>query len=253
MDVYRGDRWHCNNCKNVWGKKIGESGVKIAVQPSPFTDEEQVHFWNIWEKLSTAQVPIDANTLKVSIIMPTFRREQTIRNTISSILAQTYTNWELIIIDNEPGHTYNFNNPRIRYFQHTRKQSAAYARNKGVRYMTGDLVCFFDDDDTMEPNYLERMTNQFNNPVVQFVSCNIVYAGNNFIPPHYTFSTPTVMVREEFVTANWQSTDYGIAHDRMYFDAIRCQLQQGEYVEIEDILVRARGLAGGRRDPEGHS
>jgi glycosyltransferase involved in cell wall biosynthesis len=72
---------------------------------------------------------------------------------IESVLAQTYTNWELIIVDDgstdntsKTISTYSYNDNRIKYFYQINKGRSA-ARNKGIELSAGEYLCFLDDDD----------------------------------------------------------------------------------------------------------
>src|SRR4030095_3673264 len=78
---------------------------------------------------------------KVSVIMPTYRRSHTLYRTVKTVQRQSYCNWELIVIDNEGTAGYVFDDPRISVHVHTAIPSASYARNKGLLYATGELVC----------------------------------------------------------------------------------------------------------------
>lgn len=97
-----------------------------------------------------------------SIVIPTFNRSKFIGGAIKSVLAQTYGNWELIVVDD--GSTDNtkevvlsFNDSRIRYiYQDNAERSAA--RNRGIKESVGIWVCFLDSDDEYLPNHLSVMT-----------------------------------------------------------------------------------------------
>jgi glycosyltransferase involved in cell wall biosynthesis len=95
-----------------------------------------------------------------SIILPTYNRAHFLPKAIESVLAQTYEDWELIIVDD--GSTDNtkevitkYEDLRIRYFfQENQERSAA--RNNGIEQAQGEYVCFLDSDDY----YLtEKLTN----------------------------------------------------------------------------------------------
>ena len=85
-----------------------------------------------------------------------------ISNAIESVLRQTCSNWEIIIVDD--GSTDNtkevvesFNDNRIRYiYQDNAERSAA--RNNGIRNTKGDWVCFLDSDDEFTPNHLQLIS-----------------------------------------------------------------------------------------------
>ncbi|MFN8339053.1 MAG: glycosyltransferase family 2 protein [Saprospiraceae bacterium] len=94
-----------------------------------------------------------------SIIIPTYNRAHTIRRPINSILAQTFTDWELIIVDD--GSTddtqeivESYKDPRIRYvWQENQERSAA--RNHGISLAKGAWICFQDSDDEYLPEHLQ--------------------------------------------------------------------------------------------------
>lgn len=94
-----------------------------------------------------------------SIILPTYNRAQYLPKAIKSVQEQTFSNWELIIIDDGSTDNTNevvnsFNDPRIKYiYQDNAERSAA--RNNGIRNATGDWICFLDSDDYYLPNHLE--------------------------------------------------------------------------------------------------
>lgn len=182
----------------------------------------------------------------VSIIMPTYKRRHTIFITIGSILNQTFTSWELIVIDNEPGNNYKFDDVRIKYHKHSEIPGAAHARNQGIQYVKSDLVCFFDDDDIMLPNYLECMVEPFNDPNIEMTICQVRLVEGR-VAPHRAFCTPGSIVKKKYATPIW-STFHG--HDLKYFNDIADSLPPDSIAEIPKVLVHAYtspqgGLRGG--------
>lgn len=94
-----------------------------------------------------------------SIIVPTYNRAHLIFRNIESVINQTYTNWELIIIDD--GSTDNtrqvvesYKDQRIKYFWQE-NQERSIARNNGIKKARGEWVCFIDSDDWYKKNALE--------------------------------------------------------------------------------------------------
>lgn len=96
----------------------------------------------------------------ISVVIPTYNRAQKVRRAVESALAQTYTNLDIIVVDD--GSTDDTAailqqcfGDRIRYFaQHN--QGASVARNRGIEEATGDWVAFLDSDDLWEPEKLEK-------------------------------------------------------------------------------------------------
>ncbi|MCR5180953.1 MAG: glycosyltransferase [Bacteroidaceae bacterium] len=98
----------------------------------------------------------------VSIIMPTFNAAQHVADSIESILAQTYQNWELLLIDDcSSDHTqqiledYACRDARIRVFMQEGNMGAGHTRNKGIENARGRYIAFCDSDDRWLPEKLE--------------------------------------------------------------------------------------------------
>ena len=97
----------------------------------------------------------------VSIIMPSYNTALFIAETIQSVLNQTYTNWELIIVDdcstdNTDEVLENIKDSRIRYFKNDKNSGAAVSRNKALREARGQWIAYLDSDDLWMPEKLEK-------------------------------------------------------------------------------------------------
>ncbi len=99
----------------------------------------------------------------VSIITPCYNSEKFIRQCIESIITQTYTNWEIIIvddcsIDNSKYEIESFSkyDIRIKTFFLDKNIGAAEARNIGIRHAKGEYIAFLDSDDLWKPQKLEK-------------------------------------------------------------------------------------------------
>lgn len=104
-----------------------------------------------------------------SIIIPTYNRANMIGKAIESVLCQSYTNWELIIIsdgstDNteEILNNYTVSDPRIKYFRQE-NMGRSSARNLGINNCVGDYVCFLDDDDFYLEDFLLEFSIEIEN------------------------------------------------------------------------------------------
>lgn len=99
-----------------------------------------------------------------SVIVPTYNRAAFLSKAVESVIGQTYTDWELIIVDD--GSTdgtkefvLSYKDKRIQYiYQENAERSAA--RNNGIRHAQGEYVCFMDSDNVMESNRLELLQQQ---------------------------------------------------------------------------------------------
>lgn len=96
---------------------------------------------------------------KVSIILPTYNRAKLVKRATNSVLRQTYTNWELIVVDGPStddtyGVVKSFDDPRIRYIR-IPKRGVGLARNIGIKLSKGELIAFIDSDAVWLPEKLE--------------------------------------------------------------------------------------------------
>jgi glycosyltransferase involved in cell wall biosynthesis len=96
----------------------------------------------------------------VSIIMPAFNAESTVALSITSIIEQTYSNWELIIIDDKSTDQTvylieEFNDPRIVLYKHRKNIGVSSARNFGLTLAKGKYIAFLDSDDLWTSAKLE--------------------------------------------------------------------------------------------------
>lgn len=97
----------------------------------------------------------------VSIITPSYNTARFIGKTIESVLAQTYTNWEMIIVDDCSSDgtdeiVLNYPDPRIRYLKNQKNSGAAVSRNYALREAKGKWIAFLDSDDLWLPEKLEK-------------------------------------------------------------------------------------------------
>lgn len=97
----------------------------------------------------------------VSIIMPSYNTANYISESINSVIAQTYQDWELLIVDDcSTDNTYQtiypfLNDQRIKYLKNNNKSGAAVSRNKALKEAKGKWIAFLDSDDLWMPSKLE--------------------------------------------------------------------------------------------------
>lgn len=124
----------------------------------------------------------------VSVIVPTYNRALLISEAIQSVQDQTYTRWELIIVDD--GSTDETENVikgvadhRIRYFKINHSGSFAAVRNHGVKQSEGEFIAFLDSDDLWHPVKLREQTDLFaRSPESMFVFTHVEFFGSNAHP-----------------------------------------------------------------------
>lgn len=106
------------------------------------------------------------NSPSVAVILPVYNTARTVVRSIDSILHQTHTNFELVIInDSSPDdadrvirqHLEQTNDSRVRYVVNEHNLGLAGSRNRGLRSVSSDWVAFLDSDDVFHPEFLEKM------------------------------------------------------------------------------------------------
>jgi len=98
----------------------------------------------------------------ITVIIPTYNRYDMLVEAVESVLAQTYSHFEIIVVDDgstdQTPDLFHSAYPRITYIYQV-NQGPASARNRGVRSALGDWVAFLDSDDLWKPDKLEHQVN----------------------------------------------------------------------------------------------
>lgn len=167
----------------------------------------------------------------VSVVITTYgRKPEIVERALASVENQTFTDWELIVVDDNEGMNElsssikikieEKNSKKIRYIQMDKNSGACAARNQGIANSAGDFIAFLDDDDEWFPTKLERQIPLFADDRVGFV-----YAGmllfyekekkkvtsrvkfkngnvyNELLKYNFIGSTSSVIVRREAILA----------------------------------------------------
>lgn len=115
----------------------------------------------------------------ISIITPVYMCEAYIERTMNSVLAQTYPNWEMLLVDDcspdgsaEIIRSYAEKDPRFKYIKLENNSGAAIARNVGLENAKGRYIAYLDADDIWLPEKLERQVKFMEENDVQFSCCD---------------------------------------------------------------------------------
>lgn len=122
---------------------------------------------------------------RVSVVLPVYNRPVPVRRAIESVLAQTYQDFEIVVIDdastdNTVEAIHSIRDRRVRYIRHDINRGGSAARNTGIRAGTGELVAFLDSDDEWLPAKLERQVDLFRRQGDQL---GLVYTGATRVLP----------------------------------------------------------------------
>ncbi|MCW6035584.1 glycosyltransferase family 2 protein [Spirulina subsalsa FACHB-351] len=112
---------------------------------------------------------------KVTVCVPTYNRQHFLSIAIASVLAQTYTDWELVVCDDgstdgTPQMMAEYQDPRIRYIRHETNIGKSNNMRSGYEAATGEYFIKFDDDDRLTPDFLRQTSAILDqHPKVDFV------------------------------------------------------------------------------------
>src|SRR5688500_9781977 len=118
----------------------------------------------------------------VSVVIPTYNRAHLIRRAIDSVVAQTFADWELIVVDDASkddaeGVVRSYGDSRMRYVRHDVNKGASAARNTGLYAAHGEFVAFLDSDDEWLPEKLASQVELFRANPGGFASLGVVLTG----------------------------------------------------------------------------
>ena len=157
----------------------------------------------------------------ISIIVPVYKVESYIRRCIDSILNQTYTNFELILVDDgSPDDSgvicdeYATKDKRIKVI-HKQNGGVSSARNTGLNVAQGDFISFVDSDDWIHPQMFELLIKAVAEYNADAVTINNLWCNDaNFEYPEYNYNTiPRKNVSGKIIKENIYDYLYGSLHD----------------------------------------
>lgn len=141
---------------------------------------------------------------QISIIVPTYNRERALENAIQSVVNQSFSSWELIVVDDgstdntgELMLSYTQRDGRIKYLRQS-NQGAPSARNEGLSLSSAPWVLFLDSDDELLPNAVDLFFSTSRDQ-------RVVYHGGFFLSrgeEHLEYEAKEVISRQEFVYGN---------------------------------------------------
>ena len=125
----------------------------------------------------------------VSVIVPVYNAEKFLIETINTVLNQTYSNWELILVDDcstdnsaEIIEQYMKKDERINIYNNNENSKAAISRNNGISLAAGRFICFLDADDLWDSKKLEKQIRYINVHNCAFSFTGYEFADENGIP-----------------------------------------------------------------------
>ena len=144
----------------------------------------------------------------VSIVMPSYNTAGFIEESIKSVLAQTYDDWELIIVDdcstdNTDEVVSFFEDPRIRYIKNEKNSGAAVSRNRALSEAKGKWIAFLDSDDLWSPNKLQKQIAFMENSGYSFSYTNYEEIAENGEPLGVLVTGPKKITKSGMYNYCW--------------------------------------------------
>ena len=98
---------------------------------------------------------------RVTVVLPTHNRPAMLAEAVDSVLAQTFDDWELVVVDDASAPPVELRVPprftgKVHCVRHAESQGGSAAKNSGIAAGRGEIFAFLDDDDLYDPHYLER-------------------------------------------------------------------------------------------------
>lgn len=209
----------------------------------------------------------------ISIVMPARNAASFIGEAIASVLAQTWSNWELIVIDNGStddtvAHVLSQSDARIRLL-HQPLKGVGHARNLGLQHITGSFYCFLDADDILPRDSLgARAALLLADPAIHFADGGIqAFAPDGVVlwnrSPNFNgdaFPELLLLNSSCFLGNTWMirrvpgeiplfRTDMTHAEDLYYY---LCIAKQGQYASLQrPVLHYRRSICSAMTDLDG--
>ena len=127
--------------------------------------------------------------MKFSVVIPTYNRADLIKKSLESVYAQTYQDWEIIVVDNcstdntEEVMAEYVKRGKLSYLRNDRNYERSYSRNKGMKLAKGEYVTLLDSDDILYPDCLDKAAKFIDkNPESVFFHCCFEILNGNYKP-----------------------------------------------------------------------
>ena len=183
---------------------------------------------------------------KISIIVPVYNTAKYLERCVDSIVAQTYTDWELLLIDD--GSTdnsgticdsYAASDPRIQAF-HKPNGGLTSARNHGLERATGEWITPIDSDDWVEPEMLAKMLAKAEESDADVVICDLrfVWHEQSSVYTSIDWGDDKTESLNRYIASGWTCLCSSIAKRSLYTDHNLHSPREITYCEDFHLMVR---------------
>jgi glycosyltransferase involved in cell wall biosynthesis len=191
------------------------------------------------------------NSIRFSVVIPLYNKENYVEKTLKSVLEQHFKNFELLIVndcstDKSLERVKEFTDPRIKIIQHPKNKGLSASRNTGIKNASADYVAFIDADDLWKPTFLEKMNaliDAYKDQASVFASTYEITFGEE---KKVTFPFPLLEINSEGIINHFFSSSLGynyycmssICAKKSLFDEIGYFDERINYSEDVDFNIR---------------
>lgn len=164
------------------------------------------------------------SNILVTIIVPVYNCNSELTHCLNSILSQTFTNWELLLIDDgsidgssQICDNYSAKDPRIKTF-HKTNCGVSSARNSGLEKASGYWITFIDSDDYIEKDFLITLLNSAKDSTIDLVISS------------YKIKTPSETINKKYITGVFNLDESFTTQKKIYFSNVWAKLIKKEII-----------------------
>lgn len=190
---------------------------------------------------------MDSKAKRFSIILISYNVEKYIEEAIESVLEQTYTNFELIIVDdcstdNTIKNIKKYKDNRIKFYQTEKNTgSASGSRNVGLGYVTGEYILFLDGDDRfIDKEILRKIDNKIGEEIYDLIYLGYQDLGNEY---KLRVSNAENSTKEARITCDVSFSVSARCWNRSFIEKHNMRFIEGMYYEDELFCMKANILA----------
>lgn len=183
----------------------------------------------------------------VSIVMPAYNSEKYVAEAINSVLAQTYKNWELLVLDDGSKDNslqiieeFSKKDSRIKALPNGRNMGVSATRNRGIELASGEWIAFLDSDDMWHPLKLEKQLKVAEKKAGEFIFTGSSYINEEGYSYKGIFEVPEIVTYKKLRNQNVISCS-SVLVKKKYFDNIKMEKDEMH----EDYAVWLRMLKTG--------
>lgn len=169
------------------------------------------------------------NEALVSIVMPAYNCEKYVVEAINSILAQTYRNWELLVLDDGSKDNtlriieeFSQNDSRIKALPNGKNLGVSATRNIGIELASGEWIAFLDSDDMWKPEKLEKQFEIVEKEAAEFLFTGSSYINEEGEPYKGIFEVPEKITYKKLRNQNVISCS-SVLVKKKYFENIKME------------------------------